>query len=144
MLLAVDINAFSANLAPDNEMHAAMMKPVQRLYGLNNILSYESQIDEILRLLRTTLDSFADGQVVDIGLQMIYTAYDVINNITLGVPAGYLERQCDFESTIAVSDAVWDYFAPVYQMPWLDKWLAKNRAPWVARQFASFGENLHK
>ena len=128
----------------DNGMHAAMLKPMQKLYGVNHILSYEAQIDEVLELFTKSLDSFADGRVLDIGLQLIYTAYDVIGSMTLGVPYGYLEKQCDFQGTLQVTDRVWDYFARVYQMPWLDRWLVKNRLPWIANRFASFGETLHR
>jgi hypothetical protein len=128
----------------NNEMHAAMLKPMQKLYGVNNILSYEAQIDEVLGLFRNALDSFVDGRVVDIGLQLIYAAYDVIGNITLGVPYGYLEKQRDLQGTLEVTDKIWDYFARVYQMPWLDRWLAKNRSQWIANRFASFGDTLHR
>ena len=128
----------------DNDIHAGMLKPMQKLYGVNHILSYEAQIDEVLRLLINALDSFADGGIVDIGLQLIYTAYDVIGNITLGVPYGYLQKQCDFQGTLEVTDRIWNYFARVYQMPWLDRWLAKNRSPWIANRFASLGDTLHR
>jgi hypothetical protein len=128
----------------DNEIHAAMLRPMQKLYGISNVLSYEPQIDEVLDLLTRSLDTFAGGPATDIGLQISYAAYDVIGNITLGVPAGFLEKQCDFNGTLATTDAVWDYFAPVTQMPWLDLWLAKNDSPWIANRFASFGENMHK
>ena len=128
----------------DNKTHAEMMKPIQNLYNLNNVLSYEAQIDEVLDLLTKTLDTFTDGRVVDIGKQLLYAAYDVIGNITLGAPDGYLEKQCDFEGTLEISDRIWDYFAPVTQMPWLDRWLAKSRWTWISDVFPSFGQNMHR
>ena len=55
-----------------------MLEPMQKLYGISNVLSYEPQIDEVLDLLRRSLDAFSDGRAVDLGLQLIYTAYDAL------------------------------------------------------------------
>ena len=83
-----------------------MLKPMQKLYRINNVLSYEQKIDQVLDILKTILDKLADGRAVDIGNQLIYAACDVIRSMTLGVPDGYLEKQCDFEGTLADHDAV--------------------------------------
>ena len=72
----------------DNDPHAEMMKPMLKLYNLHNVLLYEAQIDDVPRILTSTMDTFCDGRVVDIGLQLLCTAYDVIGNITLGTPDG--------------------------------------------------------
>lgn len=128
----------------DNNVHAEMMKPIQKLYNLNQILTYEAQVDEVIDILERKLSSFTDGRVVDIGDQLLYFAYDTISNITLGKPDGYLEKQSDFEGVIRISVSVFEYFAAVMQVPWLDRWLAKSKSDWVSSGFASFSQMHNK
>ena len=128
----------------DNETHAEMIKPIQKLYNLNNVLSYENQIDAVVETLTKTLDTFTNGKVVDLGLHMLFSAYDVMGNLTLGVPIGYLEKQFDFDEVLGTSDRVWDYFARVSQMPWLDRWLAKSNLQWISNRFPSFGQTMQR
>jgi cytochrome P450 len=52
--------------------------------------------------------------------------WDVVGKVTFSEPIGYLEKGCDFDQTIAISDKAMDYFALVSQLPILDHLLDKN------------------
>jgi cytochrome P450 len=52
--------------------------------------------------------------------------WDVVGKVTFSEPIGYLEKGCDFDHTIAISDKAMDYFALVSQLPILDHLLDKN------------------
>ncbi|KAI9662210.1 MAG: hypothetical protein M1821_008376 [Bathelium mastoideum] len=123
----------------DNDAHAQIVKPVQRLYNINNIISYEPQIDQVLKLLVRVLDTFTNRQTCDLGRQMLYTAYDIVGSMTNGTTFGYLERQCDFDGTLNTADRIFDYYARCTQMPWLDRFLAKNPILAIRKRFSSFG-----
>lgn len=75
---------------------------------------------------------------------MNYLAYDAMANMTLGTPDGYLHKQHDFGVVLKTSDRVWDYFARISQMPWLDNWLAKSNILTISRQFPSFAQTMHR
>lgn len=109
-----------------------------------SVLSYEPQIDEVIDIFVKALDQFTDGRKVNLGDQLNYLAYDVIANMTLGSPDGYLHKQRDFEGVLKTSDGVWDYFARVSQMPWLDDWLAKSNISAISRRFPSFAQTMHR
>jgi cytochrome P450 len=55
-----------------------------------------------------------------------YFTWDVIGNLTLGSPMGYLKHGSDFDGMQETGDSTFFYFAVVGQIPELDYWLVKN------------------
>lgn len=95
-------------------LSASLLPCISNAY---TVLTYEAQIDEVLDTFDTTLSAFTGGIKIDIGRQLDYLAYDLISNMTLGAPYGYLQKQSDFDGVLGLSDRVWDYFARVSQLP---------------------------
>ena len=54
------------------------------------------------------------------------------------------KKESGFGGVLDISERVWDYFARVSQMPWLDPWLAKSYPNWVSGLFPWFGKKMRR
>ena len=95
---------------------------------MSSLLKTEPLVDSTISLLLSKLDSqFAlSGTTCPMNEWLPFFAWDVIGNLTLGSPLGYLEHGCDFDNSQRTGDQTFFYFACVGQVPQLDHWLVKN------------------
>lgn len=134
----------------DNVWHDIHMKPIRGFWTMSKVLSVEPFVDETLQLLVKKLDDKADmGKntvMMDEWLgycqcyrallrymfpamstdNFISVAWDVTANLTFGRHYGFLEEEKDVNNLIVDSTKGLYYFAPVSQVPWVDRLLDKN------------------
>ncbi|OHE95127.1 hypothetical protein CORC01_09514 [Colletotrichum orchidophilum] len=111
----------------DEDYHSLIKRPVSSAYAMSNLLRFEADVDEIMKVLFCRLDDFASQQkVCDIGKWLQFYAFDVIGKITFGKPLGFLSQAKDVGDITESLSKAQDYVAMVGQMPWLDYLLLKN------------------
>lgn len=134
----------------DPRKHAEERRPIARYYSLQNILTFEPQMDKLINHLCQQLESkFVTGpnkgKVCDLGDWILYCkspnpeqqavcpdlpladTWDAVGAVTFTQPLGYLDHGQDFDGTLGAAEKAMDYFSVVGCMPILDQMLAKNR-----------------
>jgi hypothetical protein len=75
-------NMFSTR---NKKTHDDLRRPMQRLYSLPNVLTYEPQVDQMVEYFVKKLDGYCEGRpTVDVGRLVLYC-------ITLLLPKGHLD-----------------------------------------------------
>ncbi|KAL1867101.1 hypothetical protein Daus18300_006500 [Diaporthe australafricana] len=130
-----------------NVFHSRYMRPIQKLYSMNNMLSMEGLIDKTIRSLCEQIENrFVDGKnagkTCDIADWITFYAWDVVGELTFSKDFGFLRGGCDQMQLIQTAESIMHYFGVVGQIPMLDNLLGKN--PWFASprspiKFPSFG-----
>jgi len=112
----------------DEEQHKDAKRPVAHAYAMTTILDYEIYVDATSTVLVDRLTTlFAEtNESCDFGQWLQWYAFDVIGEMTLGKPLGFLEGARDAGGLISTIHRVGRYKALVGQMPWLDYVLEKN------------------
>ncbi|CAE7177054.1 hypothetical protein PTNB73_03114 [Pyrenophora teres f. teres] len=123
-------NIFSTR---SNEFHSKSVRPVQKLYSLQNALQIESIMNDNLCTLCTQLETrFVEGankgKTCDIADWISFFAYDFLGDMTWSKRIGFMEKGEDIGDMFVhpKSERVMRYFSVVGQIPRLDKWLGKN------------------
>ncbi|OAA43657.1 Cytochrome P450 [Metarhizium rileyi] len=113
----------------DEEMHANLKKPVAQIFSLSNVVTFESMVDDVLKVVAKQLDRrfSTNDEIFDLGEWLQFFAFDVMGTLTFNKRYGFLEEGRDVGGKL---NAVWLFMkqaAPMMQVPWLDKILYKNR-----------------
>ena len=113
---------------PEHEPHASMKRPVTKYYTTGAALALEPQMDRAILDFFAQLDRrFAStSKPCDLWQWSLFLAWDLSSYLIFSRRFGYLERGCDFDSSIKLSATIGNYFQLVGQMPWVDFWLDKN------------------
>jgi cytochrome P450 len=95
---------------------------------MTSLIQYEPRVNETVRVfLKQTEALYATpGNVCNFILWLQYFAFDVITEITYSRRVGFVDNCEDVDGIIAWLTKIFDYQAPVGQMPWLDKLFVKN------------------
>ncbi|KAF4769461.1 hypothetical protein HAV15_008703 [Penicillium sp. str.  len=95
---------------------------------MSSLVQYEPMVDETTEIfLDQTSRLFADGSTVcDFARWLQFFAFDVIGSITYSKRHGFIEKNEDIDGIVSSLANIFDYSAPVGQMPWLDKLFWKN------------------
>ncbi|KAK7708535.1 hypothetical protein SLS64_006637 [Diaporthe eres] len=130
-----------------NSFHSRYLKPIQKLYSMNSMLSMEGLVDKTINSLCEQIENrFVDGRNVqrtcDIADWIEFFAWDVVGELTFSKDFGFLKGGSDQMQLIETSESIMHYFGVVGQMPILDRFLGKN--PWFSGatspiKFPSFG-----
>ncbi|EAW15320.1 cytochrome P450 [Aspergillus clavatus NRRL 1] len=114
----------------DEHWHNQNILPIRPLWGMGKVLEYESLIDETLNLFTGKLRARFTGSngrtICPIDEWLGYFAWDVTANISFGRHYGFIEQEKDVDNLITDSTKGLIYFAPVSQIPWVDRLLDKN------------------
>ncbi|EOA80752.1 uncharacterized protein SETTUDRAFT_100442 [Exserohilum turcica Et28A] len=121
-------NIFSTR---SNEFHSKAVRPVQKLYSLQNALQIESIMDNDLRTLCAQLESrfiqgANSGKTCDIADWISFFAWDFLGDMTWSQRIGFMDQGKDIGDMLGTAERVMRYFSVVGQIPALDKWLGKN------------------
>ncbi|KAI8943345.1 hypothetical protein NX059_001362 [Plenodomus lindquistii] len=121
-------NIFSTR---SNEFHFRTVRPVQKLYSLQNALYIEQIMNDNIRILCAQLESrFIESpnsnKSCDIADWVSYFAWDFLGDMTWSKRIGFMERGEDVGDMLAAAERTMRYFSVVGQIPSLDKWLGKN------------------
>ncbi|KAK0702300.1 cytochrome P450 [Lasiosphaeris hirsuta] len=116
---------------PDHDEHSRVKKPIAKYYTTGATLAVEPHMDRAIAEFCEQLDSrFVSGpsgtKQCDLWKWSLYLAWDLSSAIIFSRRFGYLNKGCDFDSTIKLSEQIGRYFPLVAQMPFLDFWLDKN------------------
>ncbi|KAH7092538.1 cytochrome P450 [Paraphoma chrysanthemicola] len=121
-------NIFSTR---SNEFHYKAIKPVQKLYNLQNALQLEILMNDDIKTFCGELESrFMDGankgKTCDIADWISFFAWDFLGHTTWSKRIGFMEKGEDIGDMLGTAERVMRYFSVVGQIPALDKWLGKN------------------
>jgi hypothetical protein len=108
-------NIFSTR---SNEFHSKGVKPIQKLYGLQNALQIESIMDENLCTLCAQLESrFMEGanrgKTCDIADWVSFFAWDFVGDMTWSRRIGFMEQGLDVGDMLGTAERVMRYFSVV-------------------------------
>lgn len=108
-------NLFSTR---SNEYHSRGVRPVQKLYSLQNALQIENIVDDDLRTLCSQLESrFMDGankgKTCDIADWISYFAWDFLGDMTWSKRIGFMEQGEDIGGMLGTAERVMRYFSVV-------------------------------
>ncbi|KAI0187259.1 cytochrome P450 CYP4/CYP19/CYP26 subfamily protein [Astrocystis sublimbata] len=123
---------------PDEHIHRRLKTPIANLFTAQNVLSHESQIDEVLAVLQQQLESryVNNGKVIELVSWMGYFAFDVMSTVAFSKRQGCLEEGKDVDGLIKEIRDFVQVAAPWTQVPQLDGLLRKTRVgDWVQRNF---------
>ncbi|KAJ5424637.1 Cytochrome P450 E-class group I [Penicillium cf. griseofulvum] len=112
----------------DESFHANLRRSVNHAFSMSSLVQYEPMVDETMEIfLDQTGRLFADGATVcDFARWLQFFAFDVIGSITYSKRHGFIEKNEDIDGIVSSLARIFDYSAPVGQMPWLDKLFWKN------------------
>ncbi|PKY02578.1 cytochrome P450 [Aspergillus campestris IBT 28561] len=112
----------------DESFHANLRRSVNHAFSMSSLVQYEPLVNETVEIfLDQTSRLFADGTTVcDFARWLQFFAFDVIGSITYSKRHGFVENNHDVDGIVQSLARIFDYSAPVGQMPWLDKLLWKN------------------
>lgn len=100
-------NIFSTR---SNQFHSKAIKPIQKLYGLQNALQIESIMDDDLRTLCAQLESrFIEGankaKTCDIADWISFFAWDFLGDMTWSKRIGFMEQGTDVGDMLVASQS---------------------------------------
>ena len=112
----------------DETFHANLRRSVNHAFSMSSLVQYEPMVDETTEIfLDQTSRLFADGaSVCNFARWLQFFAFDVIGSITYSKRHGFIEKNQDIDGIVKSMARIFDYSAPVGQMPWLDKLFWKN------------------
>lgn len=116
----------------DQDYHMRLRRTVSSAFSMTSIMQYEPRVNETVRVfLAQTERLYANTPdtpdiVCNFVLWLQFFAFDVITEITYSRRVGFVDRCEDVDGIIAWLAGIFDYQAPVGQMPWLDRLLVKN------------------
>lgn len=112
----------------DNDFHAQFRRCVNGAFAMSALVQYEPFVDNTTKLFLNQTEKLWAGnsQGCDMGRWMQFYAFDVIGEITYSKRHGFVERNEDIDGIIAYLTWLFNYVAPIGQMPWLDLLFLKN------------------
>lgn len=112
----------------DETFHANLRRSVNNAFSMSSLVQYEPMVDETTEIfLDQTQRLFANGDTVcNFAGWLQFFAFDVIGSITYSKRHGFIEKNQDIDGIVKSLARIFDYSAPVGQMPWLDKLFWKN------------------
>ena len=125
----------------DQDYHMRLRRTVSSAFSMTSIMQYEPRVNETVRVfLAQTERLYANAPdtpdiVCNFVLWLQFFAFDVITEITYSRRVGFVDRCEDVDGIIAWLAGIFDYQAPVGQMPWLDRLLVKNPVRTLLRKY---------
>ncbi|RSM08509.1 hypothetical protein CDV31_008146 [Fusarium ambrosium] len=111
----------------DEKYHQVYKRPIASAYSMSTLVEFEPFVDNTTKLFMQRLDELADsGAGINFGTWLQMYAFDVVGEIVFGKKLGFLESSIDVDGIMADIRIKLAYASIVGQMPWLDKFLAKN------------------
>ncbi|KAJ4393124.1 hypothetical protein N0V93_002331 [Gnomoniopsis smithogilvyi] len=112
----------------DNDFHSQFRRCVNSAFAMSALVQYEPFVDNTTKLfLEKTKQLFVDNpQGCDFTRWLQFYAFDVIGEITYSKRHGFVEKNEDIDGIVAYLTKLFNYVAPIGQIPILDKLLLKN------------------
>ncbi|ROV96012.1 hypothetical protein VMCG_08002 [Cytospora schulzeri] len=112
----------------DNDFHQQFRRCVNSAFAMSALVQYESFVDNTTKLfLKQTERLFAENpQGCDFTRWLQFYAFDVIGEITYSKRHGFVEKNEDIDGIVAYLTWLFNYVAPIGQIPILDRLFLKN------------------
>ncbi|TVY78358.1 Cytochrome P450 monooxygenase andK [Lachnellula suecica] len=108
--------------------HAQLRRSVNSAFSMSTLIQYEPFVDSTTELFLSQTDKlYAEtGDGCDFSRWLQFYAFDVIGEMTYSKRHGFLEENKDIDGIVKYLGSLFDYVAPVGQIPFLDLLLLKN------------------
>lgn len=109
--------------------HAQLRRSVNSAFSMSSLVQYEPLVTRTTEIFLTrTADLFASssGPSCDFAKWLQFYAFDVIGEMTYSKRHGFIEENQDVDGIISYLGKLFDYVAPVGQIPILDLFFLKN------------------
>ncbi|TVY19873.1 Cytochrome P450 monooxygenase [Lachnellula arida] len=116
---------FSSTSEP---FHAQLRRSVNSAFSMSTLIQYEPFVDSTTELFLSQTDKlYAEtGDACEFSRWLQFYAFDVIGEMTYSKRHGFLEENKDIDGIIKYLGGLFDYVAPIGQIPFLDLLLLKN------------------
>lgn len=100
----------------DEELHSNLKKPVAQIFSLSNVVTFESLVDDVLKVVAKQFDGrfSTNDEIFDLSEWLQFFAFDVMGTLTFNKRYGFLEEGKDVGGKL---NAVWLFMkqaAPVW------------------------------
>ncbi|KAH6665496.1 cytochrome P450 [Halenospora varia] len=109
--------------------HAQLHCAVDSAFSLNNLIQYESFVDSTTKLFleRTRIVyGNSSSQACDFPRWLQFYSFNVIGEITYSKRHGFIEKNEDIDGVISYLGRLFDYVAPIGEIPFLESLFLKN------------------
>lgn len=112
----------------DNDFHSQFRRCVNSAFSMSALVQYEPFVDNTTKLfLKQTENLYVDNpDGCDFTRWLQFYAFDVIGEITYSKRHGFIEKNEDIDGIVSYLTSLFNYVAPVGQIPALDKLILKN------------------
>ncbi|OIW25223.1 cytochrome P450-like protein [Coniochaeta ligniaria NRRL 30616] len=112
----------------DNDFHSQFRRCVNSAFSMSALVQYEPFVDNTTKLFLKQTESIYVGnpEGCDFTRWLQFYAFDVIGEITYSKRHGFIEKNEDVEGIVEYLRWLFDYVAPVGQIPGLDRFFLKN------------------
>ncbi|KAG9231200.1 cytochrome P450 [Amylocarpus encephaloides] len=117
--------------------HAQLRRCVNSAFSMSTLVQYEPFVDSTTELfLSQTEKIYAQtGDVCNFSRWLQFYAFDVIGEMTYSKRHGFVEENRDIDGIVQYLGKLFDYVAPIGQIPWLDLFFLKNPLYLMASQY---------
>ena len=105
--------------------HKRLKSAVAPTYTLSNLRKLETLVDECTEVFLKDMEEL-ENKPLDLGMWVQWYAFDVIGNLTFGMPFGFLREKADKNAILDSLEIGFVYNTLVGQAPWLHAWLLGN------------------
>ncbi|KAI0892756.1 putative benzoate 4-monooxygenase cytochrome P450 [Annulohypoxylon nitens] len=113
----------------DEQVLKSLKKPIAPIFSHSNVVKFEPLVEEVLKCIAKQFDVHfvKTGESFNIGDWLQYFAFDVMGTMTFSKRYGFLDEGRDVDDKLKTIFRFMETAAPMTQIPWLDKWVYKNR-----------------
>ncbi|KAJ9132171.1 Cytochrome p450 [Pleurostoma richardsiae] len=112
----------------DNEFHQQFRRCVNSAFAMSALVQYEPFVDNTTKLFLEQTERLYVGNPEGCNFTrwLQFYAFDVIGEITYSKRHGFIEKNEDIDGIVAYLSSLFNYVAPIGQIPILDRLLLKN------------------
>ncbi|CCC06644.1 hypothetical protein SMACR_00669 [Sordaria macrospora] len=113
----------------DNDFHMQFRRCVNSAFAMSALVQYEPFVDNTTKLfLKQTENLYVEGgaKACDFTRWLQFYAFDVIGEITYSKRHGFIEHNEDIDGIVSYLTKLFNYVAPIGQIPLLDRLFLKN------------------
>ncbi|RDL36969.1 Cytochrome P450 [Venustampulla echinocandica] len=117
--------------------HAQLRRCVNSAFSMSTLVQYEPFVDSTTDLFLSQTEKLyvETGKSCDFSRWLQFYAFDVIGEMTYSKRHGFVEENEDIEGIVKYLGKIFDYAAPIGQIPFLDRLLLKNPLYLLAAQY---------
>jgi cytochrome P450 len=112
----------------DNDFHSQFRRCVNAAFSMSALVQYEPFVDNTTKIFLKQTENLYAGRPegCDFTRWLQFYAFDVIGEITYSKRHGFIEKNEDIDGIVGYLTWLFNYVAPIGQIPGLDKFILKN------------------